>query len=134
MRRPSRPSAVSPSTEPEATTNEEERRYLREGLASEAELAVFDLLQKDSLTKSDREAIKKVAKDLLGKLTNQRFTRQRLRNMATVQAQMKAEIIKHMYEHLPASTYDPNEISLKASAVLAHIYQAGFGEGPQIYH
>ena len=122
MRSPSRPSAVSPSTEPEATTNEEERRYLREGLASEAELAIFDLLQKDSLTKSDREAIKKVAKDLLGKLSNLRFTRERLHNMATVQAQMKGEIIKHLYEHLPASTYDPNEISLKASAVFARIY------------
>ena len=54
------------------------------------QLAVFDLLQKDSLTKSERDAIKKVAKDLLGKLSDQRFALDRLRTMATVQAQMVA--------------------------------------------
>ena len=48
--------------------NEEEKRYLREGLESEDQLAVFDLLQKDSLTKGDRDAIKKVAMELLDKL------------------------------------------------------------------
>ena len=114
--------------------SEEEKRYLREGLDSETELAVFDLLQKDSLTKGDREAIKKVAKDLLGKLADQRFALERLRSMATVQAQMKAEIIKHLYAHLPASAYDPDEINIKAGAVFAHIYSAGLGGGTPVYH
>lgn len=114
--------------------NEEEKRYLREGLDSEAELAVFDLLQKDSLTKGDREAIKKVAKDLLSKLTDQRFTLERLRSMATVQAQMKGEIIKHLYAHLPPSAYNPDEIDVKAGALFAHIYSSGFGDGAPVYH
>jgi type I restriction enzyme R subunit len=114
--------------------SEEEKRYLREGLDSETELAVFDLLQKDSLTKGDREAIKKVAKDLLGKLADQRFALERLRSMATVQAQMKAEIIKHLYAHLPANAYDPDEINVKAGAVFAHIYSAGLGGGAPVYH
>jgi type I restriction enzyme R subunit len=114
--------------------SEEEKRYLREGLDSETELAVFDLLQKDALTQADRAAIKKVAKDLLGKLADQRFALERLRSMATVQAQMKAEIIKHLYAHLPASAYDPDEINIKAGAVFAHIYSAGLGGGTPVYH
>ena len=50
--------------------SEEEKRYLREGLDNEDQLAVFDLLQKESLTKGDRETIKKVARELREKLTS----------------------------------------------------------------
>ncbi|MFN7864217.1 MAG: type I restriction endonuclease subunit R [Curvibacter sp.] len=116
------------------TCSDEEKRYLREGLENEDELAVFDLLQKDSLTKSERDAIKKVAKDLLGKLSDQRFALDRLRTMATVQAQMKAEIIKHLFANLPSTAYDPEEINLKAGAVFAHIYSAGLGSGAPVIH
>lgn len=114
--------------------SEEEKRYLREGLDSEAELAVFDLLQKDSLTKGDREAIKKVSQELLGKLADQRFALDRLRSMATVQAQMKAEIIKHLFAHLPASAYNSDEINVKAGAIFTHIYSAGANGSSATYH
>jgi type I restriction enzyme, R subunit len=116
------------------TCSDEEKRYLREGLENEDELAVFDLLQKDSLTKAERDAIKKVAKDLLDKLSDQRFALDRLRTMATVQAQMKAEIIKHLFANLPTPAYDPEEINLKAGAVFAHIYSAGLGGDAQVVH
>ena len=114
--------------------SEEEKRYLREGLNNEAELAVFDLLQKESLTKSDREAIKNLSKELLDKLADQRFALERLRTMATVQAQMKAEIIKHLFANLPASAYSPDEINVKAGALFAHIYSAGACGGSSAYH
>ncbi len=52
--------------------------------------------------------------------------------MATVQAQMKAEIIKHSYSHLPASACDTDEINKKAGALFAHIYSSG--GGVQGYH
>ncbi len=113
---------------------EEEKRYLRLGLDSETELAVFDLLQKDSLNNGDREAIKNVAKELLGKLADQRFALERLRSMATVQAQMKAEIIKHLFSSLPSDAYDHDEINVKASAVFAHIYTSGIGGIAHAYH
>lgn len=116
------------------TCSDEEKRYLREGLENEDELAVFDLLQKDSLTKAERDAIKKVAKDLLDKLSDQRFALDRLRTMATVQAQMKAEIIKHLFANLPTPAYHPEEINLKAGAVFAHIYSAGLGGDAQVVH
>jgi type I restriction enzyme R subunit len=103
-------------------------------LDNEAELAVFDLLQKESLTTKDRETIKTVAKELLVKLADQRFTLDRLRSMATVQAQMKAEIIKHLFANLPATAFNPDEINKKAGAVFSHLYSSGLGQGSLVHH
>ncbi len=112
----------------------EERRYIREGLDSEDELAVFDLLQKDTLTKSNRDAIKKVAKELLDKLTSGKLQIDHWREKATAQAQVKAEIIKHRFANLPPGAYDADEINLKADAVFVHLYTVGLGVGGQAYH
>ena len=114
--------------------DEEGRRYLREGLDSEQQLAVFDLLQKEALSKGNREAIKQVARDLLDKLTDQRFALERLRSMATVQAQMRAEIIKHLYAYLPGDAYAPEDISTRAGAVFTHVYSTGLAGGAPQHH
>ena len=114
--------------------NDEEKRYLREGLESEDQLAVFDLLQKDTLTNGDRDAIKKIAKELLEKLSNGKLQIDHWREKATAQAQVKAEIIKHLFAHLPPGAYDSDEINLKANAVFAHIYTAGLGGNSPVYH
>lgn len=114
--------------------DEEGKRYLREGLQNEDQLAVFDLLQKESLSKGERESVKKIAVDLLAKLNSGQIQIQRLREMATVQAKVKAEIIKHLFANLPSAVYDADEISLKANVLFAHIYTAGLGEGSRVYH
>lgn len=116
------------------TCLDEEKRYLREGLESEDQLALFDLLQKDSLSKGDRDAIKKAAKELLGKLTGGKLQIDRWREKAAAQAQVKAEIIKHLWGSLPLAAYAPEEIDLKASAVFSHIYTAGIGDELRVYH
>ena len=91
-------------------------------------------MQKDSLTKGDRDAIKKVAKELLDKLTSGKLQIDHWREKATAQAQVKAEIIKQLFAHLPSGAYDADEINLKANAVFAHIYTAGFGGSAQVVH
>lgn len=115
-------------------SSEEEKRYLREGLDNEDQLTVFDLLQKESLTKKERETIKKVARELLDKLTSGKLQIDHWREKATAQAQVKAEIIKHLFANLPADAYDADEINLKAGALFAHIYSTGFGEEVRRYH
>lgn len=114
--------------------NAEEKRYVREELETEDQLAIFDLLQKDSLSKEDREAIKQVSKELLAKLVAGKLQIDHWREKATAQAQVKAEIIKHLFAKLPSGIYDADEINLKASVVFAHIYTAGVGEGARVYH
>jgi type I restriction enzyme R subunit len=114
--------------------DEEQKRYLREGLDSEEQLAVFDLLQKDSLTKGDREKIKAVAKDLLQTLSDGKLQIDHWKEKATAQAQVKAEIIKHLFANLPDGVYDAAEIDLKANAVFAHIFVSGSTTGARVYH
>lgn len=116
------------------TCSDEEKRFLREELDNEDQLAVFDLLQKDSLSKADRDAIKEVAKELLGKLTGGKLQIDRWREKAAAQAQVKAEIIKHLWGSLPLTAYDPDEIDLKASAIFSHIYTSTIGDEPRILH
>ncbi|WP_295399776.1 hypothetical protein [uncultured Thiocystis sp.] len=116
-----------------SSLNEEEKRYLREGLDNEDQLAVFDLLQKASLTKEDRDAIKKVSRELLETLTSGKLRIDRWREKATAQAQVKADIIKHLFTHLPPHRYDAEEINLKAGAVFAHLFTAGLSEGARVY-
>lgn len=116
------------------TCSDEEKRYLREGLESEDQLAVFDLLQKDSLNKGDRDAIKKAAKELLDKLTGGKLQIDRWREKAAAQAQVKAEIIKHLWDNLPLAAYDANEIDLKANAIFSHIYTSAIGDDSRVYH
>lgn len=114
--------------------SEEKNRYLREGLDIEQHLAVFDLLQRASLTKGDREVIKKVAWALLAKVTSDKRQIDQSRGKATAQAQVKAEIIKPLFANLPAGTCDAGEINLKAGVVFALIYSAGEDSGARRYH
>jgi type I restriction enzyme R subunit len=115
--------------------DQEQRRYLREGLDNEDQLAVFDLLQKDTLTRVEREQIKEVAKELLGKLLSGKLRIDNWREKATAQAQVKAEIIKHLFVNLPGAGYTEHEISARADMVFAHLYQPGIGaSGSPLYH
>ncbi|MDY0268580.1 type I restriction endonuclease subunit R [Trichloromonas sp.] len=109
--------------------DQEQRRYLREGLDNEDQLAVFDLLQKETLTRNEREKIKEVAKDLLKKLLSGKLQIDHWREKATAQAQVKAEIIRHLFVSLPGSGYANDEISAKAEMIFAHLYQTGIGVG-----
>lgn len=103
-------------------------------LDSEEQLAVFDLLQKEPLSKGDRAKIKQVAQQLLDKLTSGKLQIDRWKEKASAQAQVKAEIIKHLFAYLPDGAYDADEINLKADAVFAHLYTSGVALGARVVH
>ncbi len=48
--------------------NQEERRYIREGLSSDEELSIYDMLFRDNLSKNDIKKVKAVAANLLHKI------------------------------------------------------------------
>ena len=50
-----------------SSIDEESQRHVREGL-SEDELALFDLLRKENISKADRERVKQAGKELLSSL------------------------------------------------------------------
>ena len=75
-----------------------------------------------------------MAVELLNKLTSGKLQIDHWRAKATAQAQVKSEIIKHLFANMPPDAYNADEINLKADAVFAHIYTAGFGEKARTYH
>ena len=48
--------------------DDEEKRYVREGFSNDEELAMYDLLFKDSLTPAEIKKVKKLAKVLLERI------------------------------------------------------------------
>lgn len=111
--------------------NEEQQRHVRENL-NEEELVVFDILTRPDpeLSSDEREAIKKVSKDLL----------QRLKDLLVLDwrqnVQTRARVHEAIAEVLDSSLprgYTPEIYKRKCSAVFEHIYENYSDEGGSIY-
>ncbi|HYD59081.1 MAG TPA: type I restriction enzyme endonuclease domain-containing protein [Noviherbaspirillum sp.] len=104
--------------------DQEEQRYVREGFRSEKELAVYDLLAKDkaAITKGDIDKIKKVAQELMAAIDQRRREMGDLRDRASAQAQMKAAIIDHLLDGMPAE-FSSDEIEARAQIVFQYVQQ-----------
>jgi type I restriction enzyme R subunit len=111
--------------------NEEEKRGIAEQL-SEEELALFDLLTKPDpkLSRSEKEAVKKVAHDLLDTLKAERLVldwRKRQQTRAAVQV-----TIRDTLDRLPP-VYDDAIFQEKMQRVYQHVYESYYGPGNSIY-
>lgn len=84
--------------------NEEQRRAVREGL-SEEELALFDLLERDNLTKAQRERIKDASRTLLAELQRCIASLDNWTPKDQTQSQVKVLILNRVYESLPTPPY-----------------------------
>jgi type I restriction enzyme R subunit len=111
--------------------NEEERRGISEQL-DEEELALFDLLTKPDpkLSRSEREQVKQVARELLDTLKAERLVldwRKRQQSRAAVQL-----TVEQILDKLPGSY--PTELYMqKCELIYQHIYDAYAGVDKSIY-
>lgn len=110
--------------------NEEEKRGLSEQLAEE-ELAIFDLLLKPDLKKSEKERIKKISKELLLKLKSEKLVLDWRKKQHT-RADVMVTIKDLLFEGLPES-YETKDCSQKCDLVFRHIYDSYYGEGKSVY-
>jgi type I restriction enzyme R subunit len=100
----------------------EQRRAADEGL-SDAELALFDLLFKDTISKADRERLKQASKALLAAL------RELLRPMhdwtqnTTTQAEVKVFILDDLWRALPRPPFTDEETEAVANRVYDFVWQ-----------
>jgi type I restriction enzyme R subunit len=111
--------------------NREEKRSVSERL-SEEELAVFDLLTKPDmdLTKKDRKQVKKVARELLETLKEEKLVldwRKRQQSRAAVILS-----IEYTLDGLPSS-YSRDTYREKCDLVYRHIFDSYYGEGRSVY-
>jgi type I restriction enzyme R subunit len=115
--------------------DEEEDRAVREGLDEES-LAIYDLLQKDNLDKSEIEEIKEVSKNLLDTI------KERLRDMDNWQEKEKTRdkihvtIRNFLYDDetgLPTDSYTEEDVMQKTSQVYGHIFRVYDSPQPSVY-
>ena len=90
--------------------DEEEQRYIREGFSSDEELAVYDLLFRSDLSKSDIRKIKEVAVSLLRKVTAKIEELDHWTDKQETKATVENLIRDTLWEELPES-YDDRAIS-----------------------
>ena len=102
--------------------NDEEKRYIREGFENDEELAIYDLLLKDSLTPQEIKKIKKLARILLENIKATINKLDHWTEKEETQAAVDVVIRDILYQELPES-YD-NEIALYRQKVYEFVYSA----------
>jgi len=105
----------------------EQRRAAEEGL-TEQELALFDLLHRDDITKADRERLKQASKGLLASLTSLLASMKQWTEKEQTQAEVKVFILDQLLGTLPNPPYSGEATESLANKVFAHIWhQSGIG-------
>ncbi len=107
---------------------EEEKRAIKENL-SEDELAIFDLLMKDTLIEKEIEQVKKTARTLLEKLKKELVLD--WRDKEPTRAGVKNTIYDVVYADLPEPAYTEKDCEIKGHEVYNFVFER-YGNNYQI--
>jgi type I restriction enzyme R subunit len=99
----------------------EQRRAAEEGL-SEDELALFDLLKKDNLSKADRERVKQASQSLLQSVRRLIAPLERWTEKEQTQAEVQVQILDHVFQTLPTPPFTSEEKQVAAERVYQHVW------------
>ena len=110
----------------------EDQRSIRENLDEET-LAIYDLLRKETLTKENEKLVKKVVKETLQKLKEEKLNINNWRQSTQVSAQIRVLIRNNLF-HLPESIYPDDEIEKLSTKFYQHLFSNYYGNGKSIYN
>lgn len=102
--------------------DQEQQRHVVEGL-SEEELALFDLLQKENISKADRERLKQASKGLLAALKEHLATMPNWTKNATTQADVQMFILDSLYASLPRPLFSDDDAEALAQRLYSFVWQ-----------
>lgn len=105
-----------------AALDVEQQRAVQEGL-NEEQLALFDLVQRGDLNKTERERIKQASRDLLEGVLAIIAPLDRWTEKEQTQAEVEAFILDQVYLSLPEPPYTPDDKAEVAQLVYRHIWQ-----------
>lgn len=111
--------------------SEEEQRVKREGLTEE-QAAIFDLLLKPQLTEKDKNAIKKIAIELLNQLKAEPLKVDSWADKSTTAADVRKVIGMYLFQYLP-TPYTETDIDNKTQLLFNHLKSNYFGGGRSVY-
>jgi len=104
----------------------EQRRAAEEGL-SEEELALFDLLKRDNLNKSDRERVKLASQQLLDSVRRLIAPFERWTEKEQTQAEVETFILDFVYQELPSPPFTEKDKEEVARLAYQHVWQKSVG-------
>lgn len=104
-----------------ADMDDEAQRHIREGL-TEDELAFFDLLTKENISKADRERVKQASKGLLAALNEQLATMPTWISNETTRADVKVLILDTLYVTLPRPPFTDEEAEALADRLFSFVW------------
>ncbi|MCF8130832.1 MAG: DUF1016 N-terminal domain-containing protein [Deltaproteobacteria bacterium] len=105
-----------------AAMDAEQRRAAEEGL-NEDELALFDLLRKDNISKADRERVKQAGKGLLESLIALLEPIESWTEKEQTQAEVKVPILDNLFGALPDPPYGDEETEKIANRIYDYVWQ-----------
>jgi len=100
----------------------EDHRAAAEGL-SEDEYALFCLLQKENISKADREKVKLASQGLLDSLRKLIAQRERWTEREQTQAEVEVLILDSLYTALPTPPFTEAEKEAAAKRIYQHVWQ-----------
>jgi type I restriction enzyme R subunit len=107
----------------------EQRRAAEEGL-SEGELALFDLIFKEKISKTDRERLKRASKTLLASLQELLVTMPDWTQNTATQAEVEVFILDTLWQALPRPPFTEAETEEVASRVYSYVWQRSASHEP----
>lgn len=105
-----------------AALDVEQQRAVQEGL-SEDQLALFDLVQRGDMSKTDRERIKQASRDLLAGVQAVTAPLDRWTEKEQTQAEVESFILDQVYLSLPEPPYTVGDKTEVAQLVYRYIWQ-----------
>ncbi len=105
-----------------AELDEEATRHIREEL-SEDELAPFDLMLKEDITKTDREKLKQASKGLLASLTAHLATMPNSTKNTATQADVQIFILDNLYTSLPRPPFTEDDAEALTKRLYGFVWQ-----------
>jgi type I restriction enzyme R subunit len=109
-----------------ASLDGEQRRAAEEGLTQD-ELALFDLLFRDKISKSDREHLKQASRGLLSSLQGLLRPMEEWTQKVSTQAEVKVHIINSLYRSLPRPPFTDEEIESASDDIYNFVWQKSAG-------
>jgi type I restriction enzyme, R subunit len=114
------------------TLSAEEADTKREGLSDEQK-AIFDIIRKPGLSKTDKNKVKEISIDLLAELKKEKLKVEQWADKYETSAVVNNYISKILFEQLPYPTYETPDVDLKTSLVFNHLKQQYWGGGISVY-
>lgn len=105
-----------------ASLDDEQRRLVEEGL-SPTEMAIFDLLKLDALTKVDRERVKQASRSLLARIRELLAPMDHWTRNAQTQAEVQTSILDWLYETLPQPPFTEDDTNRLAGQLYEYVWQ-----------